>query len=634
MGKNLVEIIITAEDKASGVIKGITGTLGTVGRMATGAALGGLGVLAGGLALAGRSAIDMNSQLETSTLQFETLMGDSDRAAEHVASLFDFAAKTPFETGPIIEASRLMQVFGGDALNTEENLTRVGDTAAAVGAPIEDIGFWVGRAYAAIQGGQPFGEAAQNLMQMGAVSPQVVAEMNRLKEAGASSDEIFAVLQGHMDAFSGAMEKQAGTWEGLKSTIIDSLNLAAAVALKPFFDLVKSGMAQVAAWLNSPEVQTGIQSIVAGFTQLIASVSAFVVDQVIPFVQQHGKMLQNVLIGLGVLILATVIPAVVSLAISMAPVILVIAAITAVVALLRTAWEENWGGIQEKVASVIGFIRPLIEGALAGIRAFWEAHGAAILAAAQQAWQMIQTAITTVITVISTIVTTVLTAIQTFWQAHGAAILATATQFWNLIKGLIDGVVNQIKLIVDAFRLAFQGDWEAFGAKLFEIWQNAWNTVVNFLSGLWGMVLPWLSSLFSNIVGWFTSMDWGALGRRIIDGIVGGLRAAGSAIRDVLMGFAQSAWQAVMDFFTGGGGTREGRAPARSDKAIIGGRPLIGGPIVSSGRSTTAAGAGQTTVVNIDARGSARGVDRDLRAMVEQVMREYGARADIRVRTT
>ena len=50
MGKNLVEIIITAEDKASGVIKGITGTLGTVGRMATGAALGGLGVLAGGLA--------------------------------------------------------------------------------------------------------------------------------------------------------------------------------------------------------------------------------------------------------------------------------------------------------------------------------------------------------------------------------------------------------------------------------------------------------------------------------------------------------------------------------------------------------------------------------------------------------
>ena len=120
---------------------------------------------------------------------------------------------------------------------------RIGDTAAAVGAPIEDIGFWVGRAYAAIDGGQPFGEAAQNLMQMGAVSPAVIAEMNRLKEAGASSDEIFAVLQGHMDGFSGAMEKQAGTWEGLKSTIVDNLNLAAATALKPFFELVKEGAA-------------------------------------------------------------------------------------------------------------------------------------------------------------------------------------------------------------------------------------------------------------------------------------------------------------------------------------------------------------------------------------------------------
>ena len=100
MGKNEVEIIVTAEDKASGVLKGVGGALSGIGRVAMGAALGGIAVVGGALGLAGGAAIGMNSDLETSTLQFETLMGDADKAAEHVASLFDFAAKTPFETGP------------------------------------------------------------------------------------------------------------------------------------------------------------------------------------------------------------------------------------------------------------------------------------------------------------------------------------------------------------------------------------------------------------------------------------------------------------------------------------------------------------------------------------------------------
>jgi hypothetical protein len=42
---------------------------------------------------------------------------------------------------------------------------------------------------------------------------------------------------------------------------------------------------------------------------------------------------------------------------------------------------------------------------------------------------------------------------------------------------------------------------------------------------------------------------------------------------------------------------------------------------------------GNSTVVNIDARGAQRGVDRDLRRMVLDVMREFGTRTDVRIRT-
>ena len=656
---SLVEIIVTAEDRASGALRGIGGALSGIGRVATGAALAGIGRVANGFVLAGTRAVSMNAELETSTLQFETLMGDADAAAEHVQGLFDFAAKTPFETGPIIAASRQMRVFGGDALDTQDNLTRVGDTAAAVGAPIEDISFWVGRAYAAIQGGQPFGEAAQNLMQMGAVSPDVIAEMNRLADSGASADDVFGVLQDHMDGFSGAMEKQAGTWEGLKATISDSLNMMAANALKPFFELAKEGMAGLATWLNSPEVQAGIQRIAQGFTQLIERVADFVTNQVIPFVTTHGQQLKEALIAIGValgafMIIGTIIGLVTALT---NPITLIAGAI----GVLAAAWTNNWGGIRDKTLAVINFIRPLVEQFLAAIQTFWAEHGAAIMATVQQVWQTIQTVISTVITIISTIVQTVLAAIQTFWAEHGAAILATATQFWNLIKGLIDGVVNQIKLIIDAFRLAFEGDWRGFGEKIFEIWENAWNTVVDFLSGLWDMVLPWLKSLWENVRNWFVNTDWPALGRQIVQGIINGLRAMGGALGDVLQGIVDAAIRRIkqilgiaspsklMDYYgrMTGAGLVEGIAsqvPAvqRAVEGLLDAADLgnvavgLSSGSLGAGRAGggTLVGGSRTTVINIDARGAQRGVDRDLRAMVEQVLREQGRAGDVRLRTT
>ena len=48
-----------------------------------------MGALKGG-------AIDMNAELETSTLQFSTSMGSTDKAKKHVQDLFAFAAHTPF----------------------------------------------------------------------------------------------------------------------------------------------------------------------------------------------------------------------------------------------------------------------------------------------------------------------------------------------------------------------------------------------------------------------------------------------------------------------------------------------------------------------------------------------------------
>ncbi len=622
-----IEIVILAKDQVSKTVGGIRSSLSGLGnafapiRAVGTAAFLGIGAAAvGGFGLAMGAAINMNSTLETSTLQFETLMGDADRASEHVKGLFDFAASTPFETGPIIEASRLMQVFGGDALNTRENLTRIGNPAAAVGKPIEDIGFWVGRAYAAIQGGQPFGEAAQNLMQLGAVSPDVIARMNELKDSGASADEIFGVLQEHMGTFSGAMEKQAGTWSGMMSTLNDSLQMAAAEGLKPFFELAKSGL----SWLNNSGIVPRVGEIFSNFFKLIATapdeggplldylqelptwlqpIGRFLAEAAVALSDffsgirsgedpigdfanlgyalagalgatqeqaakvfeiirglgdkiveiggpvlawiQNNVQLKDVLAALGVVLASVIVPAIIGIISAVASVALPFIALVGVITLLRTAWENNWGGIQEKTAAVVGFLKTLISGALAAIQSFWAAHGEQIMAAARQAWETIQRVVSAVVDGIRTAVSAFLENVRAFWEAHGEAIVDTARKAWELIQGLIEGVVKHIKLIVDAFRLAFQGDWEGFGRKIFEIWKNAWDTVVNFLRGLWDLIVPILVDFWDSIRMWFSQIDWGSLGRNIVQGIINGVKAMGGALTGALKGIVDAAIAAI-----------------------------------------------------------------------------------------
>lgn len=216
---------------------------------AGGGVVAGIGLVAEGLrALAGygKSAIEtgfqMNASLEKTTLQFSTLMGNADVARAHVADLFQIAATTPFETGPIIEASLKLQTFGGAALNTRQNILMLGDASAATAAPINELGFWVGRLYASLQGGQPFGESAMRLQELAILTPDVRQRMEELQKAGAGADQIFGIFTDSLGRFKGAMDLQAATWEGVTSTLSDSMKMLAADAFRPLFENVRDAV--------------------------------------------------------------------------------------------------------------------------------------------------------------------------------------------------------------------------------------------------------------------------------------------------------------------------------------------------------------------------------------------------------
>ena len=236
------------------------------------------GLVSQGIGMAQNSIIGMNAELETSTLQFETLMGSSDKAAAHVQDLFTFAQKTPFESGPVIQASRTMETFGGAALDTMTNLTRFGDAAAATSNDIGEVAFWMSRAYANIQAGKPIGEATMRLSEMAVITPEVSNKIEAMQKAGAKSSEIWDTLSGSLGRFDGAMDKMSGTWAGLTSNLEDTIRLTAAKAFEPLFQVAKKAVGAINDLLGSDAFQqwaidtaTAISKTVTGIADVVGS---------------------------------------------------------------------------------------------------------------------------------------------------------------------------------------------------------------------------------------------------------------------------------------------------------------------------------------------------------------------------
>ena len=129
--------------------------------------------------------VDFNKQVERATIQFGAFFRNAELAEAHVRSLTDFAARTPFQLPGILQASRMLLTFAADAAFGADTLRIVGDAAAGVSAPIEEVATWFGRMYTAIQAGRPMGEALQRLQELGLLSGVARTKMEDLEQGGA-----------------------------------------------------------------------------------------------------------------------------------------------------------------------------------------------------------------------------------------------------------------------------------------------------------------------------------------------------------------------------------------------------------------------------------------------------------------
>lgn len=321
-------------------------------------------VLVGGLALA---AFGRMESLETS---FKTMLGDADKAKAMVASLADFASRTPFEMQGISGAARQLLSFGVVQDQIIPKLTMLGDIAAGANVPLDEMASIYGKAKSK---GKAMTEELLQLSDRGIPIIDVLAKgLNVAKERvfdlaqdGKISFAILEKAMGKMTSKGGIffdqMDAQSKTLFGKWSTLKDDATNALSVigeAIANAFD-IKGGMDRLSAWIKS-------------FADWI---KAFAAEN--PALAKIGILLVGVaaaigpvLMGLGLMVSTLGIMAS-GFSVLLGPVGLVLAAIAALAAGAYLVYD-NWEGISAFFTGLWASVTSAIESAWGVLSGFFE----------------------------------------------------------------------------------------------------------------------------------------------------------------------------------------------------------------------------------------------------------------------
>lgn len=259
-----------AEHKTKGWTSGVGSILGTglgvtLGNLATGGAMMAVNVLsdiAHSVTNLAGAMVTANAEFEQYETQFGVLLGSAEAAQERIQELSQFAIKTPFELPQVIQASKVLQSFGGDILATGDNLTLAGDMAAASGQPFDALALHFGRMYDAMMGGRPFGESAMRMQELGLLTGDTRAKLEEMQKAGVSGAEVWSFFADTMkNKVGGMMDKQSVTFEGMISNVKDWASATMRELGRPIFDKAKEGLQKVLTFISSPAVMNTVTAI-------------------------------------------------------------------------------------------------------------------------------------------------------------------------------------------------------------------------------------------------------------------------------------------------------------------------------------------------------------------------------------
>lgn len=384
------------------------------------------------------------------------------------------------------------------------------------------------------------------------------AAINALKEQGVPALDIIRSVMGDLGIGMDLVSAQANTFNGRSDRLIENLQLMAADAAKPIFDLLSESLEDVIELMGEPEFQEfadTIKEIVANTVLFIVGVrdlaamiasssdplATFLdnIDLLIPSIDQFvgkGREISAMLRPITTFIMNNLLPILGTLAAVIGGAL--IAAFIALVAPIG------------KIILIGGAVVLAIAGIGIGIKTLVET--------VQRDFPQVATIVTdifndvvaifqTVFAIIVALVEPVLKQIVDYWNKYGAQILQVVGVIFGVLLLAFQTGMKVLRGAVELILALIRGDWKGAGDAIMRIVNAIWN----FIRTIFGGILSFLVGLAPQV--------WNAIVNAFDDAV----EAAGEAIEQLLT-FVIDTWNSIKNWLTGSNGKIDAEKSAKS----------------------------------------------------------------------
>lgn len=208
--------------------------------------------------------------------------------------------------------------------------------------------------------------------------------------------------------------------------------------------------------------------------------------------------------------------------------------------------------LQAPLLPIIGIIAAVVAGVALLVAAFknlWETNEGFRLAVGE-IWAQIQSAISVALSMIQQIISAFVQLVSIIWEQWGDTIMAVVKNTISMITTLIQEGLNIIQNVIKLFSSILQGDWqgawEAVKAILSSVLNiiktlvsTAFNNLVSIISGVGSKIGSAVKSAFQSAISFITSLPSKAVGwgrdfiNGLKNGIMSGVNAIVNAVRNV-----------------------------------------------------------------------------------------------------
>jgi phage-related protein len=331
-------------------------------------------------------------------------------------------------------------------------------------------------------------------------------------------------------------------WEGTRAIIGLALQPAFQYLTKTVLDLIKAFREIVQR--HEPQIRAFAENLAKKFDEAKNTLAQFF-ETIQPYLEKFIKfMVDNkesvgtfIAVLLGLLAIAGVVAIITAIVSAFNPLVLVIAGVALGVTLLKKAWDENLGGVQEKARVVADFLKEKFEQIKTAVENVVNSEpvqkfieimkwlGEQILAAVRERIEKMREAFEKLAPKIKELwdklepVRKVIVELIKVWLIIQGVILAVAAIITGvLILALIkigtiifDIVIKAITAIIDGF-IGFIDFINSIPGKVEDFIEDVktkFEEFVTFLEGIWEGIIAGIEGFVQNVIGFFTSLIQG-----------------------------------------------------------------------------------------------------------------------------